>query len=1006
MQNKCWRQGAGLLALLIGIAIFASCSGKGILHYENGSLDGFMSTSSIAPSAPPSGTAIVKKDAPYNGPYRLPRDRWAYTADTIKEYQLEGKLTPGVYEANDPALISALYSGSGDAKAASAGSPHDMNEGGMAAPKSGTVKTLVLKVKWADTSSQPIAPTSQIVKKFSENGTDAQNLSVREFYAQQSYNQLIMNADVYPTGSEDAAYQLDNGPLWSGSIVYLSTNQAKQLLSLANPDVNFANYDADNNGYVDSVAIVYQRFGSNWTSREHVGFLPSSMYNEADFTKDGKKILRGAFLDYTSFAGYSDASYPWWEYTPHHEVGHILGLPDLYDYGGDYAGRSNPGPDGDESSGNGFWSMMAAGSYVYSNTNPVTTANLGGPLKYCLGWTNADMITGNLKDFHLGPTNGSSANVRRVWRNGEEGPEYFILENDPVSKQYLGYPSMYPGGDIYGSNMNLLVLSPGLLIWHVDERVWYKTSEGGVFSDVEDWGFGCNDHEERKFVDLEESSASYALNLGADGMVIDDPDYMGGKYDPWTDAYANAGRYAPDTTPNSNAYVQFPDTLSYSTDVTVSNIRHDGTDAIIDVSIGAAYLHFPEPSPMILTGSASITPDTVENTVSIEYYVNDVLQMTKTAAPWGFDYDTSSMSFGNVSVRAVAEGTLPELSTETFLSYIVDNTPGTYPLVYHFEGSDEKLPFWASDITGGFKKQTGGYNSPSSFGVYESTVPNYPNSLKSFAVLPRLALPGAPAAAPTLTFKTHYNLEDGMDIASVWISTDNFQSDWTQLNLRNGDPARLTGFVSDWTSTHVRLSNWAGQTVSVGFLLETNGSGCGQSTSMPAGWWIDQIVVASGWAESVPFITNTGIAQPANFGTIYSKLSLAGTITADNSPTKVHYNLITSGAPISGDLTTAPFVLDIDVSALGNQAAMLELQALDDNGVGSPVVQIPVFIFNLRGDVNGDRIVNTLDRDALMPLLGLGSSDAGYMPWADADLSGRIDEADLAAIGYFWGGTI
>jgi M6 family metalloprotease-like protein len=1000
MRKTFCSQGALLLALLTGIALLTSCSGKMFASYRNGGADGYLTTSSIAPSAPPIGTAIVKKDAPYNGPYRLPRDRWAYTADTIKEYQLEGKLTPGVYEANDPILGAALnsYPVPEDGKAASAGSPHDMNEDGMAAPKSGNLKVLIIKVKWANTSGQPIASTAAIQKKFFENGTDSQNISVKEFYGQQSYGALNISGDIYPQGADDAAYTLNGSPQWYGALVLISTNQAVALLDDVNPDINFADYDADNNGYVDAVIFVYQRFSGNNVSREHVGFIPTSAFYEADFTKDGKKILRGAFLDYTSFADYTSADYPWWEYTPHHEFGHILGMPDLYDYGGDVNG-SNPGPDGDESGGAGWWDMMAAGSYA------LPAANISGPLKYCMGWTNADMITGNLKDFHLGPTNSSASNVRRVWRNGAEGEEYFILENNPtVGRQYIYYPGYVPSGDIYPNMTQLCVLSPGLLIWHVDERVWYKDR---IFGDIEDWGWGCNDHEERKFIDLEESTATYSLNVpGSDGQVVDDKDYMGGKYDPWTDLYANANRFAPDTTPNSNAYVQFDDTLSYSTDVTVNNIRHDGTDAIIDVSIGAAYLHFPEPSPMILTGSADITPDAVENALSIDYYVNDVLQMSKTAAPWGFIYDTSSISFGNVSVRAVAEGTLPELSSETFLSYIVDNTPGAYPLVYHFEGTDEKLPFWASDITGGFKKQSGGFNSPSSFGVYDSNTPNYPNSLKSFAVLPRLALPGPPAAAPTLTFKTHYNLEDGMDIASVWISTDNFQSDWTQLNLRNGDPARLTGFVSDWTSTHVRLSNWAGQTVSVGFLLETNGSGCGQSTSMPAGWWIDQIVVANNWAEAVPFITSTGIPQPASFGAVYSKTSLLATIVADNNPTKVHYRLLTNGAPISGDLTAAPFDLNIDLSTMGNQVAMLELQALDSNNVGSPVVQIPVFIFNLRGDVNGDRVVNSFDRDALIPLLGLGSSDAGYMPWADADLSGRIDEADLAAIGYFWGGTI
>ncbi len=416
-------------------------------------------------------------------------------------------------------------------------------------------------------------------------------------------------------------------------------------------------------------------------------------------------------------------------------------------------------------------------------------------------------------------------------------------------------------------------------------------------------------------------------------------------------------------------------------------------------------VRFPEPSPMILTGGADIIPDIVENALSIDYYLDGVFQTKVNGAPWGFSCNTSGISFGNISVRAVAEGTLPELGSETLLSYIVDNTPGAYPVVYHFEGANETLPFWASDITGGFKKLSGGFNSGNSFGVYNTTAPNYPNSLKSFAVLPRLKLPASPAPAPTLTFRTHYNLENGKDIASVWVSTDNFQSDWTLLNLRSGDPARLTGFESDWVSTHVRLAAYAGQTVSVGFMLQTDGSGCGQSTSMPAGWWIDQVVVASNWAESVPFITSTGIATPANYGTVYSKGQITGTVAASNSPVKVRYELTTGGAPISGEIA-APYELNLDVSTLGNQAAMLELQAFDANGVGSPVVQIPIFIFNLRGDVNGDRLVNSLDRDALVPLLGLRSADAGFLPWADANLSGRIDEADLAAIGYFWGSTI
>jgi M6 family metalloprotease-like protein len=993
-----------LAVLLIAVIALTSCGGgRAILNYANGSIDGLLNTSSLAPTAPPEGAMTVKKDAPYAGPYRLPRDRWAFTKDTIDEFQLGGKIQPGVYEGNDPALLAfnSVPVPAG-AKGASAGTPRDMNWNGWASPKSGNVKVLILKVKWAGNSSQPVASTTAIQQKFFEDGADTQNVSVREYYKQQSYGQLILSGDVYPQGADDAAYEVPDNPNWSGSLVYLDNTKAKSLINQASADLNFADYDADNNGYIDALVIVYQKFGGNNVSRDHVGSITPT-FNPNDFTKDGKKIFQAAFLDYSSIVEYGNGNAAWWEYSAQHEFGHILALPDLYDYGGDYVGRNSPGPDGDESNGCGFWSLMAAGNMTY----PI--ANLGGPAKYCLGWTNADMITSNLKDFHLGPTNSSAENIRRIWRNGEEGQEYFILENDPTADRgYIWYKlsTWIPDGDVYTAMPSLCALNPGLLIWHVDERMWYPGGAGGAY-DIGDGGFGCNDWEERKFIDLEESTATYNLNLGADGTLVDDKDYMGGKYDPWPAVSGpnTYNRFAPDTTPDSNAYVQFADTNSYATNVTVNNIRHDGTDAIIDVGIGAPYLHFPEPSPMILTSTASIIPDTVENTITLDYYdAVDALLGSYTAAPWGLDVDTSGISFGNLNVRVHATGALPELATDTQLSYIVDNTPGTFPLVANFDSVNDKLASWASDSAGLFKQQSGGYASSYSFGVYDSMAsPNYPNNLRSFAVLPRIALP---AGSPTLTFKTKYNLESGADTGKIYISTDNFQTDWTQLNLRSGDPAQFTGYAADWTTTHVRISTWAGQTVSIGFMLETNGSVAGQSTSQPAGWWIDQVVVASGWAESVPFITSTGLSTPANYGQVFTKPALTGTLAATNSPVKFHYVLQTTDGQVSGDITGPPFDLNIDVSTMHNQTAVLSLQAFDSGNIGSPIIEMPVFIFNLIGDVNGDGVVDNADRDALVPLLGLMSADAGYLPWADSNQSGKIDEADMAAVGYFWGSTL
>ncbi len=65
-----------------------------------------------------------------------------------------------------------------------------------------------------------------------------------------------------------------------------------------------------------------------------------------------------------------------------------------------------------------------------------------------------------------------------------------------------------------------------------------------------------------------------------------------------------------------------------------------------------------------------------------------------------------------------------------------------------------------------------------------------------------------------------------------------------------------------------------------------------------------------------------------------------------------------------------------------------------------------MWIFNLRGDMNGDGTVNDDDRDALSGVLGVRSSEPSFMRWYDSNGDGIIDEADLAAVGYFWGSSM
>ncbi|MDQ3024483.1 MAG: S8 family serine peptidase [bacterium] len=85
-----------------------------------------------------------------------------------------------------------------------------------------------------------------------------------------------------------------------------------------------------------------------------------------------------------------------------------------------------------------------------------------------------------------------------------------------------------------------------------------------------------------------------------------------------------------------------------------------------------------------------------------------------------------------------------------------------------------------------------------------------------------------------------------------------------------------------------------------------------------------------------------------------------------------------------------------------NQQAVLRAQCFDTDGNPGMEATTPVFIFNIRGDVNSDGKIDAADTSAYIGMGGLKSGDAGYIPYFDSDLDGTITEADAGVIGYDW----
>lgn len=138
-----------------------------------------------------------------------------------------------------------------------------------------------------------------------------------------------------------------------------------------------------------------------------------------------------------------------------HEFGHVLGLPDLYDYGYD-------------SEGVGDVSLMAGGSYgrtfpdrYYSGNSPTNVEGWG---KQYLSFLDFKEIYPSLakQTFTLQPAN-ESKDVYRINIPGADNREYFVMENRQLrgfdaGLSYFGDPKLH-----------------GLVVYQVDETVFART---------------------------------------------------------------------------------------------------------------------------------------------------------------------------------------------------------------------------------------------------------------------------------------------------------------------------------------------------------------------------------------------------------------------------------------------------------------------------------------------------------------------------------------------------
>jgi M6 family metalloprotease-like protein len=368
--------------------------------------------------------------------------------------------------------------------------------------------------------------------------------SVRDYYNEVSYGALAMTpaAETFGTSGNGVVGWLPIGydhPN-TGSTTGIANQQlTRDALIAADPYVDYSVFDANGNGAIDSselslvvIAAGYERsysdsyspsvWGHRWSLSIPVGPPVLDGVRVADFFSGGGYMQYGEWHQSGAYDGHMATIG-----IMAHEMGHDLGLPDLYDTDGG-------------SEGIGEWGLMGSGSWGAASGWPGSSpSHLCAWSKEFLGFLTPTVTSGG-----TGLAVPAVASNPRVYRIETIDPhQYFLVEN----RQRVGYDQGLP------------MTSGGLLIWHVDN------SAGSLLLN------NVNADETHKRVDVEEAE---------DGVVgfseLDTQTNRGDQRDLYYSG--NNQTFDDSTVPSAILYGGF-----YS-GVSISNVSGPGNPMTFDLS--------------------------------------------------------------------------------------------------------------------------------------------------------------------------------------------------------------------------------------------------------------------------------------------------------------------------------------------------------------------------------------------------------------------------------------
>ena len=318
-------------------------------------------------------------------------------------------------------------------------------------PHTGSPKALVILAEFQDTTFT-IQDTKRIFTNYLTNeghfsdtryGQNLNNKGVRGYFKDCSYGQFTPEFDVV------GPIKLPKEQTYYGEGDDNIEALIEDACSAIDSIVDFADYDANNDGMVDLVYVIYAGYSANYNGNKETDIWPKSGTVNISNTYDGKSIHRYGVSN--ELAGKENKKKEKEKINGIglfcHEFSHTLGLPDIYAIDKKAKNQNDQGME--------FWDLMDGGTEVRGGRVP---ASYLAWEREVMGWMKIDELKNDssiekLKSIDNGGkaykiVNPNDSNEYIVLQSIQKGPWYQGWRDGTYGKGLLAYRISYPSNKV------------------------------------------------------------------------------------------------------------------------------------------------------------------------------------------------------------------------------------------------------------------------------------------------------------------------------------------------------------------------------------------------------------------------------------------------------------------------------------------------------------------------------------------------------------------------------